>query len=281
MNPKAQHLRSLLQQPAIVAAPAVYDCIGSKMAEKVGFPALFTSGFGMSAALLGLPDLGFLTATEMLQMAGNIARSVAIPVIADLDTGYGSELNVQRTITIAVESGLGGVILEDQEWPKRCGHFEGKRVIPLEDQVRKLEAAVAARGDSGLVIVARTDARAVEGLEAAIARAQAYRAAGADVVFVEAPQSRAELETVVRHFPDTPLMANVIEGGKTPCLSAQELETMGYGLLAYALSGLFASVGAVRQYFSQLQTTGQVTTTGDFVEFEAFKQLINLNQYLT
>ncbi|MGA1284740.1 MAG: isocitrate lyase/PEP mutase family protein, partial [Prochlorothrix sp.] len=237
------------------------------------------SGFGTSAALLGLPDMGFLTATEMLEMAGNIARSVQIPVIADLDTGYGNELNVKRTIATAVERGISGVILEDQEWPKRCGHFEGKRVIPVEDQVQKLKAAVEARGESGLVIVARTDARAVEGLAAAIDRAGQYQAAGADVIFVEAPQSREELEAVVRAFPEVPLMANVIEGGKTPCLSAQELEAMGYRRLAYARAGLFASVGAVRSYFQQLQTTGQVTTTGDFVQFEEFKQLINVERY--
>ncbi|MGA1262591.1 MAG: isocitrate lyase/PEP mutase family protein [Prochlorothrix sp.] len=276
---RRQALRTALQQPTLLPAPAVYDCIGAKLAESAGFQAIFTSGFGTSAALLGLPDMGFLTATEMLEMAGNIARSVQIPVIADLDTGYGNELNVKRTIATAVERGISGVILEDQEWPKRCGHFEGKRVIPVEDQVQKLKAAVEARGESGLVIVARTDARAVEGLAAAIDRAGQYQAAGADVIFVEAPQSREELEAVVRAFPEVPLMANVIEGGKTPCLSAQELEAMGYRLLAYALSGLFASVGAVRSYFQQLQTTGQVTTTGDFVQFEEFKQLINVERY--
>ncbi|MEB3164492.1 MAG: isocitrate lyase/PEP mutase family protein [Prochlorothrix sp.] len=276
---RRQALRTALQQPTLLPAPAVYDCIGAKLAESAGFQAIFTSGFGTSAALLGLPDMGFLTATEMLEMAGNIARSVQIPVIADLDTGYGNELNVKRTIATAVERGISGVILEDQEWPKRCGHFEGKRVIPVEDQVQKLKAAVEARGESGLVIVARTDARAVEGLAAAIDRAQQYHAAGADVIFVEAPQSREELEAVVRAFPGVPLMANVIEGGKTPCLSAQALETMGYRLLAYALSGLFASVGAVRSYFQQLQATGEVTTTGDFVQFEEFKRLINLERY--
>ncbi|MGA1475980.1 MAG: isocitrate lyase/PEP mutase family protein [Prochlorothrix sp.] len=276
---RRQTLRQSLQQPKILSAPAIYDCIGAKLAENAGFEAIFTSGFGTSAALLGLPDMGFLTATEMLEMAGNIARSVQIPVIADLDTGYGNELNVKRTIAMAVERGISGVILEDQEWPKRCGHFEGKRVIPAEEQVQKLKAAAEARGDSGLVIVARTDARAVEGLEAAIARAHKYHLAGADVIFVEAPQSREELDAVARAFPEVPLMANVIEGGKTPCLSAQELETLGYSLVAYALSGLFASVGAVRAYFQQLQATGQVTTTEDLVQFEEFKRLINLDRY--
>jgi methylisocitrate lyase len=279
MNPQAQTLRQLLSQPQLVAAPAVYDCIGGKLAERAGFPCVFTSGFGMAAAQLGLPDLGFLSGTETLAMAGNIARALGIPVIADLDTGYGNAVTVRRTVATAVERGLAGIILEDQCWPKRCGHFEGKTVIPVEEQVSKLRSAVAERGDSGLVIVARTDARSVEGLAAAIDRGHRYRDAGADVIFVEAPQSEEELATIAQAFPHFPLMGNVIEGGKTPCLSTAQWEALGYRLVAFALSGLFATVEAVGAYFAQLQASGQVTLAPNAQPFEEFKALIALDRF--
>ncbi len=183
MKTKPKRLRELLGSDGIVYGPAVYDCIGAMLAVDSGFEMLFTSGFGMSAALLGKPDIGLLTASEIIEQSRRIARAVDLPIIADLDTGYGGVLNVVRCVSDAVDGGLAGVILEDQTWPKRCGHFDGKQVVTLEEHAAKIRAAVRARGDSGLVIVARTDARAVEGLESAIVRGRAYLQAGADVGF--------------------------------------------------------------------------------------------------
>lgn len=224
-------LRQILETPEILILPGIYDCIGAKIAEQVGFSAVFTSGFGISGSTLGRPDYGFLTATEMLYTVGRITQSVNIPLIADIDTGYGNPLNVIRTVTDAVNLGVAGVILEDQEWPKKCGHFEGKRVIAMGEHVEKIKAAVEARDDSGLVIIARTDARAPLGLDEAIQRGRAYFEAGADVVFVEAPQSVEDLKAIATAFPDAPLFANMIEGGKTPVLSGKELQELGMRIL--------------------------------------------------
>ncbi|MGB5772244.1 MAG: isocitrate lyase/PEP mutase family protein [Crocosphaera sp.] len=275
----ATNLRQLLNEPGIIAAPAVYDCIGSKLAKKAGFPLIFTSGFGMSASLLGLPDLGFLTATEMLNQVKNIIKSVDIPVICDLDTGYGNALNVKRTVEYIVSFGAAGIILEDQEWPKKCGHFEGKKVIPTDEMVKKIKAAVAAKNNSDLVIIGRTDARAIYGLEEALYRGKKYQEAGADIIFIEAPQTVKELEKIANYFPETPLLANIIEGGKTPCLTVNELETMGFKLVAYALSGLLNATNAVSQCFQQLQEKGSTNMTNNTFQFDEFKALIEVEKY--
>ncbi len=198
------NLRELLKRPGMLVVPGIYDCISAQLAERAGFEMVFTSGFGISASTLGRPDYGFLTATEMLYSVGRIAQSVNIPVVADIDTGYGNPLNVIRTVTDAVQQGIAGVILEDQEWPKKCGHFQGKRVIPAEEHIQKIRAAVQARGESGLVIVGRTDARAPLGLPEAIRRGRAYYEAGADIVFIEAPQSAEELQEIAAAFPGSP-----------------------------------------------------------------------------
>jgi methylisocitrate lyase len=275
----ATNLRQLLNEPGIIAAPAVYDCIGSKLAKKAGFPLIFTSGFGMSASLLGLPDLGFLTATEMLNQVRNIIKSVDIPVICDLDTGYGNALNVKRTVEYIVSFGAAGIILEDQEWPKKCGHFEGKKVIPTDEMVKKIKAAVAAKNNSDLVIIGRTDARAIYGLDEALYRGKKYQEAGADIIFIEAPQTRKELEKIANYFTDIPLLANIIEGGKTPCLTVNELETMGFKLVAYALSGLLNATNAVSQCFQQLQEKGSTNMTNNTFQFDEFKALIEVEKY--
>jgi methylisocitrate lyase len=275
----ATKLRQLLDKPGIIAAPAVYDCIGSKLAQKVGFPLIFTSGFGMSASLLGLPDMGFLTATEMLNQVKNIIKSVEIPVICDIDTGYGNTLNVRRTVEDIVNYGAAGIILEDQEWPKKCGHFEGKKVISTEEMVKKIRAAVTARSNSDLVIIGRTDARATYGLEEALYRGKKYQEAGADIIFIEAPQTVEELEKIANYFPDIPLLANIIEGGKTPCLSVTELEEMGFKLVAYALSGLLSATTAISQCFQQLQAKGRTESNHSQFKFKDFKDLIEVNKY--
>lgn len=274
------NLRSLIEAPGIHAAPAVYDCLGALCAQRAGFRLLFTSGYGIAASRLGRPDLGYLTATEMVDAAGRIAASVELPVIADLDTGYGGALNVIRTVEDAVRAGVAGILLEDQEWPKRCGHFEGKRLVDAAEHAARIRAARHAAGESGLVIVARTDARAVEGLDSALERGARYLDAGADVLFVEAPQSRAELERIAARFAGAPLMANLIEGGRTPNLSSAELGAMGYRLVAFALSGLFAAAQALGECFSILARDGATASLGTALDFEGFKALIDMDRHL-
>ena len=196
--------------------------------------------------MLGRPDYGFLTATEMITSVGRIAASVGIPVVADIDTGYGNALNVMRTVEDVVSAGAAGIILEDQVWPKKCGHFEGKRVIPMEEHEEKIHAAVVARGESGLVIIGRTDARAPHGLGDAIRRGRAYHEAGADVVFIEAPESVEELKEIAAAFPGVPLFANMVEGGKTPILTARELGELGFKIAVFPLQPLFLGYESYR-----------------------------------
>lgn len=272
-------LRQLLQQPGILVLPGVYDCLSAKLAEQIGFELVFTSGFGISGSTLGKPDYGLLTATEMLSSVGRIAESISIPLVADIDTGYGNPLNVIRTVTDAIRLGVAGIILEDQEWPKKCGHFAGKRVISAEEHIQKIRAAIHARGDSGLVIIARTDARATLGLEEAIRRGQAYFAAGADVVFIEAPQSVTDLRAIASGLPNVPLFANMIEGGRTPLLSKKELEELGFKIVVYPLSGLFAATKAMMTCLAHLRENGTTAGFNDLVSFQEFEQIINVPGY--
>lgn len=272
-------LRQLLERTGIIVIPGVYDCLGAKLVEQLGFEVVASSGFGISASTLGLPDYGFLTATEMLNSVGRIAQSVSIPLIADLDTGYGNALNVIRTITNAVQLGLAGVILEDQEWPKKCGHFEGKRVIPMAEHVGKIRAAVQGRGESGLVIIARTDARAPLGLEEAIARGRAYFEAGADMLFIEAPQSLEELKAIATAFPDVPLVANIVEGGKTPLLSGSELQHLGFKIAFFPVSSLLAATHVLTACLRHLKEQGTTAKFEDLVSFKEFEQLIGVPKY--
>jgi methylisocitrate lyase len=276
----SQKLRQLLARPEIIVIPGVYDCLGAKLVEQAGFDVVATSGFGIAASTLGLPDYGFLTATEMLYSVGRIAQSVSIPLIADLDTGYGNALNVVRTIKDAVQLGVAGVLLEDQEWPKKCGHFEGKRVIPEAEHVGKIKAAVEARGDSGLIIIARTDARAPLGLESAIARGRAYIAAGADILFVEAPQSVEELKAIAAAFPDVPLVANIVEGGKTPEVSTAELQQLGFKIAFFPLTALLAVTNVMTACFRHLKEQGTTADLPDLVKFQDFQELVGVPQYL-
>jgi len=272
-------LRTRLEQTEIVVIPGVYDCLSAKIAEQLGFEVVATSGFGIAASTLGLPDYGFLTATEMFYSIGRITQSVNIPLIADLDTGYGNVLNVIRTVKEAVNLGVSGILLEDQEWPKKCGHFEGKRVISTSEQVSKIQAAVEARGDSGLVIIGRTDARAPLGLEEAINRGLAYFEAGADVIFIEAPQSQDELVKIAEALPNIPLVANIIEGGRTPQLSAQELQQMGFKIVFFPLTGLFTVTKAMTDCLRHLKETGTTANLENLVSFQEFEKLIDVPKY--
>ena len=275
MNAGAQRVRELLAAPGIIVLPGSYDAVSARLMEHAGFEVVFTSGYSLAASTLGMPDIGLLTASEVLDRVRNIATAVSIPVIADMDTGYGNPLNVMRTVRECVAAGVAGIILEDQEWPKKCGHMEGKRVIPRAEHVQKIRAAVAARGDSGLVLIGRTDARAVVGLDDAIERGKAYRDAGADIVFVEAPQSLEELEAIARAIPDAPLFANMIEGGVTPVLTAAELEELGFKMVVFPLSPLYAAAAAVQEVAKRLKTTG--TTAGStLLPFGAFNEIVDV-----
>jgi len=276
---KGQKLREILSNPGILVLPGVHDCVSLKLAEKTGFKVAFTSGFGISAATLGRPDFGFLTATEMLWSVSRIVRSVDIPVVVDIDTGYGNPLNVISTVEDVVSIGAGGIILEDQEWPKKCGHFEGKRVIAMEEHVEKIRAAVEARADSGLVIIGRTDSRASHGIDEAIKRGRAYFKAGADIVFIEAPQSVEELKDIAGAFEDVPLFANMVEGGKTPFLSTKELELLGYKIVVYPLSGLFSATRAIESCFNHLKENGTTEGFKEMLSFKDFEEVINTAKY--
>lgn len=247
------------------------------MAERAGFQACFTTGFGFAATVLGMPDYGLLTMSETLERVRHIVRSLTVPLVADMDTGYGNALNVARTVRECVALGVAGIILEDQEWPKKCGHFEGKRVIAAEEQAAKLRAAVDARGDDDLVIIGRTDARQPLGLEEAIRRGKLYRESGADVVFVEAPRSVDELREVAAAIPDAPLFANMIEGGKTPLLSSAELRELGYKMVVYPLSALFSAAKAVEETYRALFAEQSTAARQDaMVSLGQFEEIIGV-----
>lgn len=229
----AKRLRELLAQPGVLLCPGTYDCVSAKVAERAGFPVLSISGAALTASVLGYPDVGLQTMPETLNQARNIARCVNVPVTVDADTGYGNALNVIRATREFEAAGLAGMMIEDQTFPKKCGHFEGKNVISAEEMVVKVQAACEARRDPDFVIIARTDARALYGIDEAIRRALLYCEAGADMIFVESMMSAEEMRKVAKAIPK-PLKANMNEGGKTPPIHYQELAAMGYKLINYS-----------------------------------------------
>lgn len=256
INDGPQRLRGLLAGSEAVIAPGVTDAWTARLVQSAGFKAVYMTGAGVANTLLGAPDLGLVTMTEMVAQARNIVNAVDIPVVSDADTGYGGVASVARTIREFEAAGVAGVHLEDQVMPKRCGHFEDKRVVDVDEMVLRLQAALDARRDPDFVIIARTDARAMEGLEAAIARARAYVAVGADAVFVEAPLDRDELRRVGAAFAGVPLVANMVEGGKTPLLPATELQQLGFRFIIYANCALRLAAHAVRDGLAVLAATG-------------------------
>jgi carboxyphosphoenolpyruvate mutase len=252
-------LKTMITDPEILVAPSAYDQLSAKVIEKAGFPAIHMTGSGTSASLVGYPDLGFTTISEMAQHAKNMALSVDVPVFVDADSGYGNALNVVRTVREFERAGIAGMHIEDQVTPKRCGHLAGKRLITTAEMIGKIKAAVDTRDDDDFVIIARTDAREQLGMGEAIRRANAYAEAGADCIFLEAPLTQEEL-AMVRAEVDAPLLANMVEGGKTPWLTAKELEALGYGVVIYPLSGWMAAAGVLAKLMAELRQTG--TTQG-------------------
>ena len=247
--------RRLLNEPGIIMAPGAYDCLTAKLIETAGFPAIYMTGAGTSVARLGYPDLALATMTEMLDNASQIASIVDIPVIADADTGYGGILNVRRTVRQYERSGVAALHLEDQEFPKRCGHLDDKRVISTEDMVQKIRAAVDARTDDDFTIIVRTDAIAVTGWEDAMDRCEQYVEAGADVLFVEALRTPEQIEQAGREL-NVPLLYNYVETGKSPLLPAKELEKYGFKIVIYPASGLLSAMHAIRETLATLMQQG-------------------------
>lgn len=256
--------------------PGVYDVLSAKIAERCGFPMAFVSGYAVSATHLGEPDLGLLTQTEVIDCARRICRAVTIPIIVDADTGYGNALNVVRTVEELIAAGAAGCFLEDQQWPKRCGHMRGKRVVDRDAYLQKIRAAVETRGDRDFFIVARTDAVAAIGLDEAVARAEAAWSLGADATFIEAPRSRDELAEVGRRAPK-PTVANMVEQGATPLLDRDELAALGFNLVLYPLAGLYASAHALAGIYDRLRAEGTTTAArDDMMTFDAFNDLVGL-----
>ncbi len=248
-------LRQMLAEPGIVVAPGAYDGFSARLIEAAGFKAAYMTGAGTAASHLGQPDLGLTTLTEMATHASHLASCISLPLIADADTGYGNALNVVRTVREYEKAGVAGLHIEDQVAPKKCGHIAGKQIVDAKEFAQKIRAAVEYKTDPDLVIIARTDARAVSGLDDAIDRANLYREAGADVIFFEAPQSREEIERVAREVK-APLLANMVQGGKTPGLTAAELEQLGFKIVIFPGVCMRAAVPAIEQALSQLKQSG-------------------------
>ena len=247
--------RKLLNDPGIIQAPGAYDCLTAKLIEKAGFPAVYMTGAGTSVAQLGRPDLGLASMTEMVANAAALADILEVPLIADADTGYGGVLNVRRTVRQYERAGVAAIHIEDQEMPKRCGHLDDKKVVSTEDMVQKIRAAVDARADDDFTIIVRTDSIAVTGWDDAMHRCDEYVKAGADALFVEALRTPAEVERAGKNL-DIPLLFNFVESGKSPLLSATELERLGFKIVIYPASALLSVTHVVEQVMAQLKEKG-------------------------
>ncbi|WP_042683622.1 isocitrate lyase/PEP mutase family protein [Candidatus Nitrosotenuis chungbukensis] len=275
-----KNLRKMINdssKPLVI--PGVYDAIGAKIAQKAGFEAMFQTGYGTSATLFGMPDYGFIGSTETIENARRICRAVSVPVIVDSDTGYGNALSVWKIVNELESAGAAGIFLEDQRWPKRCGHMSGKEVIEKEEYAEKLQAALDARKSKDFIVVARTDARATRGLDDAIERGKYYRKIGADVIFVEAPKSIDEMKKIGKSI-NAPLVANMIEGGATPVIPSATLHKMGFRIILYPLSVLFANAFASIQILKELKKSGTTAKLKkSVVSFDEFNDLVDLSKF--
>lgn len=279
MNKIMKKLKSMLKSKKPLVIPGVYDALGAKIAQKVGFDAMFQTGYGTSATLFGMPDYGFIGAAETVDNARRICRSVSVPVIVDSDTGYGNALSVWKLVKELESAGASGIFLEDQKWPKRCGHMQGKDVVSQEEYTEKLSAAIDARESKEFMIVARTDARATKGLDEAIQRGKQNKKTGADAVFVEAPRSIDEMKKIGKEI-NAPLVANMIEGGATPLSSSEVLSKMGFNIILYPLSVLYANTFATMNILQELKNTGNTSKYKQkVVNFDQFNDLVELPKF--
>ncbi|MBE19138.1 MAG: carboxyvinyl-carboxyphosphonate phosphorylmutase [Thaumarchaeota archaeon] len=279
---KSTLLRKTLKQEKTVLVPGIYDALSAKIAERVGFNILFHTGYGTAATLLGVPDIGLVSFSEMKERVSNICNAVDVPVIADADTGYGNSLNTMRTVKDYIKSGAAGLILEDQVWPKKCGHMQNKDVISIEEMEGKIKAAVKSRTieHSDLVIVGRTDSLAVEGLDNAIARVKTYQKAGADILFIEAPNQIDDLKEINSKI-EMPLLLNQIEGGQTPIISLEDAQRLGFKIILFPLTSLYASTKAIFDTFTSLMN--KQTSTGlenKLITFDLFNELVNHDEFI-
>jgi 2,3-dimethylmalate lyase len=275
----APRLAELLRAQEPILGPGAYDALTARLIEQAGFPAVYMTGFGTSASLLGRPDVGLLTMSQMVDNARRIAQAVDVPVIADADTGYGNPLNVICTVQEYELAGVSAIHIEDQVTPKKCGHMENKQVVAAAEMTEKIRAAVEARTSSDFLIIARTDARAVEGLDSALRRARAYREAGADILFVEAPQNEDEVAQVARAFPNVPLLFNWAEGGKTPPMPLERLKELGYRLIIFPISALLTATKAVRGVLAEIKAEGTPRRIfSDGSSFREFNDMIGLGE---
>jgi len=274
-----KNLKNMLKSKKPLVIPGVYDALGAKIAQKVGFDAMFQTGYGTSATLFGMPDYGFIGATETVDNARRICRSVSVPVIVDSDTGYGNALSVWKLVKELESAGASGIFLEDQRWPKRCGQLQGKEVISQQEYTEKLSAAIDARESKNFIIVARTDARATEGLDEAIQRGQQNKKTGADAIFVEAPRSIDEMKRIGKEI-NAPLVANMIEGGATPLSSSETLSKMGFNIILYPLSVLYANTFATMNILKELKKSGNTLKYKEkVVNFDQFNDLVELSKF--
>ena len=275
---KAKLVRRHLSEKGQLVMPGVFDALSAKIASRAGFEVIFITGYSLSATLLGEPDFGLLTQTEVVNAAERICSVTDTPVIVDADTGYGNAINVIRTVKDLSRAGAAGMFLEDQVWPKRCGHMKGKQVIPLDEQLKKLRAALEARNDHDFYIVARTDSRQALGLTEAISRGIAFKEAGADAVFVEAPESKEEMKEIARHVPG-PLVANMLERGVTPLMSPQELKELGFDLIVWPLAPLYSVAKSLAEVYSTLRRDGSTTQILDrLMPFDDFNEIVGLEE---
>jgi 2-methylisocitrate lyase-like PEP mutase family enzyme len=281
----AMRLRELLSGPDVVLAPGAYDCLSARLIAAAGFPAVYMTGFGTAASSLGRPDVGLLGMSEMVDNARRIAEAVDVPVIADADTGYGNPINVIRTVHAYERAGVAAIHIEDQVAPKKCGHMEGKQLVPPLEMAQKVRAAVAARSSRDFAIIARTDARAAEGLERTLERAHRYREAGADILFVEAPETDRDIETIAESLRGIPMLFNWAEGGKTPPVSLQRLRELGFRIVIFPISTLLVAAQAIGQVLEVIRREGtpasamsRMTPFHEFIDFLGLPEIRDLEQ---
>ncbi len=280
MQSSRKRLRERLAEKEILVLPGVYDALTAKIAENTGFQGVVMGGYGVAASRLGEPDVGYLSMMEMADALRCITRAVSVPVFADGDTGYGNSLSVMRTMREYENAGAAAILFEDQLWPKRCGHMSGKQVIDKVEHAAKIRAAADARQDKDTLLIARTDARAVHGLDDAIERGKLYLDSGADALFIEAPQNEAEMEKICKSFPDTILIANMIEGGKTPSLTSKDLENMGFKIVFWPCSSVYTVAKAFGEVMHTLYTTGSTKDAeSKMMSFTEFNSFIGLDKY--